>query len=131
LPSAARACGTRLLIGAVVLVNLWGVLWIFQFSSMPTLFGWPGSATSGRTGVELTILMPCLNEAETLAACVRQARKFLADNNVDGEVLVADNGSTDGSRDIAAAGGAPHGAGTSTWLWAACWAASRLRAAGT
>ena len=57
---------------------------------------------SGRAEVELTILMPCLNEAETLAACVRQARKFLADNDVDGEVLVADNGSTDGSRDIAA-----------------------------
>jgi len=60
----------------------------------------------GEPEVELTILMPCLNEAETLAACVRQARKFLADNNVDGEVLVADNGSTDGSRDIAAAEGA-------------------------
>jgi glycosyltransferase involved in cell wall biosynthesis len=56
--------------------------------------------------VELTILMPCLNEAETLAACVRQARRFLADNHVDGEVLVADNGSTDGSREIAAAEGA-------------------------
>ena len=60
----------------------------------------------GEPEVELTILMPCLNEAETLAACVRQAQKFLADNNVDGEVLVADNGSTDGSRDIAATEGA-------------------------
>ena len=56
--------------------------------------------------LELTILMPCLNEAETLAACVRQARQFLADNHVDGEVLIADNGSTDGSRDIAVAEGA-------------------------
>jgi glycosyltransferase involved in cell wall biosynthesis len=56
--------------------------------------------------LELTILMPCLNEAETLAACVRQARQFLADNHVEGEVLVADNGSTDGSRDIAVAEGA-------------------------
>jgi glycosyltransferase involved in cell wall biosynthesis len=60
----------------------------------------------GEPEVELTILMPCLNEAETLAACVRQAHKFLADNKVDGEVLVADNGSTDGSRDIAVAEGA-------------------------
>ena len=60
----------------------------------------------GDTDVELTILMPCLNEAETLAACVRQARQFLADHEVDGEVLVADNGSTDGSRDIATAEGA-------------------------
>jgi glycosyltransferase involved in cell wall biosynthesis len=55
---------------------------------------------------ELTILMPCLNEAETLAACVRQARQFLVDRQIDGEVLVADNGSTDGSREIAEAEGA-------------------------
>ena len=50
---------------------------------------------------ELTILMPCLNEAETLAVCIRKARKFLADNGVTGEVLIADNGSTDGSQEIA------------------------------
>ena len=60
----------------------------------------------GEADVELTILMPCLNEAETLAACVRQARQFLVDHQVDGEVLVADNGSTDGSREIAVAEGA-------------------------
>jgi glycosyltransferase involved in cell wall biosynthesis len=46
----------------------------------------------------VTILMPCLNEAETLAHCVRQAVNALRDNNVAGEVLVADNGSTDGSQ---------------------------------
>jgi hypothetical protein len=50
---------------------------------------------------ELTILMPCLNEAETLAVCIRKAQKFLADHGVDGEVLIADNGSTDGSQAIA------------------------------
>jgi glycosyltransferase involved in cell wall biosynthesis len=50
----------------------------------------------------LTILMPCLNEAETLAFCVNQAMTALADNHVTGEVLVADNGSTDGSQKIAA-----------------------------
>jgi glycosyltransferase involved in cell wall biosynthesis len=55
---------------------------------------------------ELTILMPCLNEAETLAGCIRQALQFLRDNGVDGEVVVADNGSTDGSREIATAEGA-------------------------
>ena len=55
---------------------------------------------------ELTILMPCLNEAETLATCIRKARRFLSDNGVSGEVLIADNGSTDGSREIAAAEGA-------------------------
>src|SRR4051794_38644656 len=56
--------------------------------------------------VELTIVMPCLNEAETLAVCVRQAREFLRSYGVDGEVLVADNGSTDGSQQIAEAEGA-------------------------
>jgi len=55
---------------------------------------------------ELTILMPCLDEAETLAACVDKAQRFLSDNNVSGEVLVADNGSTDGSIEIATAHGA-------------------------
>jgi hypothetical protein len=56
--------------------------------------------------VELTILMPCLDEAETLATCIRKARAFLAAAGVEGEVVVADNGSTDDSREIALAEGA-------------------------
>jgi glycosyltransferase involved in cell wall biosynthesis len=56
--------------------------------------------------MELTILMPCLNEAETLAICIRKAKKFLSENNIDGEVLISDNVSTDGSQDIAKAEGA-------------------------
>jgi glycosyltransferase involved in cell wall biosynthesis len=56
--------------------------------------------------VELTILMPCLNEAETVATCVRKARGFLERMGIDGEVLVADNGSTDGSPDLALKAGA-------------------------
>jgi len=56
--------------------------------------------------VELTVVMPCLNEAETVATCVRKAVAFLADNGIDGEVVVADNGSTDGSRQLAADAGA-------------------------
>ena len=55
---------------------------------------------------ELSILMPCLNEAETLATCIKKAQKALEDLNVDGEVVIADNGSTDGSPEIAAALGA-------------------------
>lgn len=55
---------------------------------------------------ELTILMPCLNEAETLARCITKAQRFLADHGVVGEVLVADNGSSDGSQQIAAELGA-------------------------
>jgi glycosyltransferase involved in cell wall biosynthesis len=56
--------------------------------------------------VELTILMPCLNEAETIAICVRKATKFLVRSGIKGEVIVADNGSTDGSPDLALASGA-------------------------
>ena len=55
---------------------------------------------------ELTILMPCLDEAETLETCIRMARNFLARSNIAGEVLVADNGSTDGSQAIAVRNGA-------------------------
>ena len=55
---------------------------------------------------ELTILMPCLNEAETLATCIAKARGYLQRSGVDGEVLIADNGSTDGSQAIALAAGA-------------------------
>lgn len=45
---------------------------------------------------ELTILMPCLNEALTLATCIGKAHGFLERSGVRGEVLIADNGSTDG-----------------------------------
>ncbi len=55
---------------------------------------------------ELTILMPCLNEAETLARCIVKARDFLRRSGIAGEVLIADNGSTDGSQAIAAVNGA-------------------------
>lgn len=55
---------------------------------------------------ELTVLMPCLNEAETVATCVAKAVDWMDRHGVDGEVLVADNGSTDGSQALAAAAGA-------------------------
>ena len=51
--------------------------------------------------LELTILMPCLNEAETIGICIAKAQAFLQRAGVKGEVLIADNGSTDGSRAIA------------------------------
>lgn len=54
---------------------------------------------------ELTILMPCLNEAETLRVCIRKAKQFLMDNQINGEVLISDNGSVDGSQEIAVSEG--------------------------
>jgi glycosyltransferase involved in cell wall biosynthesis len=51
--------------------------------------------------IEFTILMPCLNEAETLAVCIEKAKKFLMTYRISGEILIADNGSTDGSQQIA------------------------------
>ena len=62
--------------------------------------------TTNNGQVELTILMPCLNEAETLAACIKKAFSFLEKYSVSGEVLIADNGSTDGSQKIAKEHGA-------------------------
>ena len=61
---------------------------------------------NGSEQLELTILMPCLNEAETLAVCIRKAHSFLDKHNISGEVLIADNGSTDGSQQIAKEHGA-------------------------
>lgn len=56
--------------------------------------------------LELTVVMPCLNEAETLAVCVDKAQTALHENGIAGEVVVADNGSTDGSQAIALEHGA-------------------------
>ena len=56
--------------------------------------------------MELTVVMPCLNEAETVATCVRKAIGFLDASGISGEVLVADNGSTDGSQALATEAGA-------------------------
>ncbi|MFL5338433.1 MAG: glycosyltransferase family 2 protein [Geminicoccaceae bacterium] len=63
-------------------------------------------AVAGPSMLEVSILMPCLNEAETLAGCVREAKAALVAAAVTGEVLVADNGSSDGSPALALAAGA-------------------------
>jgi len=56
--------------------------------------------------IELTILMPCLDEAETLETCIKKALSFLEKHEIKGEVLIADNGSKDGSQQIAKDNGA-------------------------
>jgi glycosyltransferase involved in cell wall biosynthesis len=56
--------------------------------------------------IELSIVMPCLNEAETLAVCIDKAQGYLHRSGVIGEVIIADNGSTDGSQEIALEHGA-------------------------
>ena len=74
---------------------------------MPDTLIQPLSLTNASFGLcELTILMPCLNEAETLAVCIAKALDYLERSGVNGEVLIADNGSTDGSQAIAAEAGA-------------------------
>lgn len=60
----------------------------------------------GGEALELTILMPCLDEARTVGACVEEALAFLRENGVRGEVLVVDNGSADGSVEVAENSGA-------------------------
>ena len=55
---------------------------------------------------EISVVMPCLNEARTVGRCVDKAREALRRAEIKGEVIVADNGSTDGSPEIARAHGA-------------------------
>lgn len=66
------------------------------------------SETDAVTGaaVEVSVVLPCLDEAETLATCIRKATQSMAQIGVRGEVVVADNGSTDGSQEIARQHGA-------------------------
>lgn len=64
------------------------------------------SQTEEGSGVVLTILMPCLNEAETIEACISEAQLGIRDLNVSAEILIADNGSHDGSQELARAMGA-------------------------
>jgi len=58
------------------------------------------------TEVELSVIMPCLNEADTLQTCIRKAQEGIAAASINGEIIVADNGSTDGSQQIAQSLGA-------------------------
>src|SRR2546427_7112374 len=63
--------------------------------------------TSNETSsLAVSIVMPCLNEADTLESCIEKAQRALRENNIEGEIIVADNGSADGSQAIATRMGA-------------------------
>lgn len=64
------------------------------------------AGTPAGEGIEVSVVMPCLNESETLEVCIRKALAFFERSGVRGEVVIADNGSTDGSPQIAEASGA-------------------------
>jgi len=66
----------------------------------------PTSPEGAQHPIELSIVMPCLNEAETIEVCIRKAMAWMRDNSIEGEVVIADNGSTDGSQQIAGGLGA-------------------------
>ena len=68
----------------------------------------PPSDVSSRieSPLELSVVMPCLNEADTLATCIQKAKRALEDHSIQGEIIVADNGSVDGSQEIAVQMGA-------------------------
>lgn len=55
---------------------------------------------------EISIVMPCLNEIKTLPACIKKAQETIHNLNLAGEVIIADNGSTDGSQNLAESLGA-------------------------
>ncbi|HJW14757.1 MAG TPA: glycosyltransferase family 2 protein, partial [Thermoanaerobaculia bacterium] len=61
---------------------------------------------SAEKPIELSVVMPCLNEADTLESCISKAQAALRAENISGEIIVADNGSRDGSPEIAARLGA-------------------------
>src|ERR671937_398325 len=73
----------------------------------------PAPAVSSRPvpegAVDVSVVIPCLDEAQTIERCVRSALEVLDAHHIPGEVIVVDNGSTDGSADLAVAAGARGG----------------------
>ena len=61
----------------------------------------PGTPSLPAPGIELSVVIPCLNEVETLGTCLRKALRALEMGRIAGEIIVADNGSTDGSQELA------------------------------
>ncbi len=94
-------------------IPLWSQIEVFLLSwarnpvsSAPVPLARSRVATFGGRST-LSVVIPCLKEAETLATCIEKASRSLRDNGIGGEVIIADNGSTDGSVEISAAISAP------------------------
>ena len=51
--------------------------------------------------MDISVVIPCLNESETLQICIDKIKKKLSERKLQGEIIISDNGSTDGSLDIA------------------------------
>lgn len=66
----------------------------------------PSHLYDNHTAPEVSIVMPCLNEADTLEVCIQKAQHALSEHHINGEIIIADNGSTDGSQEIASQMGA-------------------------
>jgi glycosyltransferase involved in cell wall biosynthesis len=77
-------------------------------SNVPVTAARPSPETQSRMASvpEVSVVIPCLNEADTLQACIEVAQRTMREHGIEGEVVVADNGSTDGSPEIARAAGA-------------------------
>ncbi|MEJ7699103.1 MAG: glycosyltransferase family 2 protein [Pyrinomonadaceae bacterium] len=60
-----------------------------------------GNNSNETINIELSVVMPCLDESDTLAICIEKAQRAISENNISGEIVVADNGSTDASPEIA------------------------------
>jgi len=64
-------------------------------------FAVPSAPDPGEAPIEVSVVMPCLNEADTIGSCITKAWSALRDAGIAGEIVVADNGSSDGSQEIA------------------------------
>jgi glycosyltransferase involved in cell wall biosynthesis len=78
----------------------------FMESSLVVAEAVPERVPHVLTGVTVSVVIPCLNEADTIESCIKKASRAMADSGISGEVVVADNGSTDGSLEIASRAGA-------------------------
>jgi glycosyltransferase involved in cell wall biosynthesis len=74
--------------------------------ALPPAVSHDANKSAAPAEVELSVVMPCLNEADTLATCILKAQQAMAEHGIRGEIVIADNGSTDGSPQIAASLGA-------------------------